>query len=80
VRIRIRDPNPGSDTLPFKPLDSGWVKSQDPDSGSGMSNPDHIPESLETIFWVKTLKFFDADLGFGIEKIRIRDGKKSNPG
>jgi hypothetical protein len=31
-------------------------------SGSGM-NPDHIAESLETIFWVKILKFFDADPG-----------------
>ncbi len=28
-------------------------------SGSGMNNPDHISESLETIFWVKILKFFD---------------------
>jgi hypothetical protein len=36
-------------------------------SGSGMNNPDHISESLETIFWVKTLKFFDADLGSGIQ-------------
>jgi hypothetical protein len=34
-------------------------------SGSGMNNPDHISESLEieTIFWVKILKFFDADPG-----------------
>jgi hypothetical protein len=23
--------------------------------------PDHISESLETIFWVKILQFFDAD-------------------
>jgi hypothetical protein len=30
-------------------------------SGSGMNMPDHISESLETIFWVKILKFFDAD-------------------
>jgi hypothetical protein len=32
-------------------------------SGSGfrMNNPDHISESLETIFWVKILEFFDAD-------------------
>jgi hypothetical protein len=30
-----------------------------------MNNPDHISEILETIFWVKILKFFDAD----------RDGK-----
>jgi len=47
----------------------------DPGSVSGMNNPDHISESLETIFWVKILKFFDADPGSGIEKMRIRDGK-----
>jgi hypothetical protein len=45
-------------------------------SGSGMNNPDHISESLETI--LKILKFFDADPGWkkfgsGMEKIRIRD-------
>jgi hypothetical protein len=38
-----------------------------------MNNTDHISESLETIFWVKILKFFDADPGSGKEKIRIRD-------
>jgi hypothetical protein len=52
-----------------------------------MNNPDHISESLETIFWVFLLKFFDADPGSemeifgsemekfesGMEKIRIRD-------
>jgi hypothetical protein len=47
-----------------------------------MNNPDHIYESLETIFWVKIPKFFhfDADpgsgmekIGSGMEKIRIRD-------
>ncbi len=38
-----------------------------------MNNPDHIFESLETIFWVKILKFFDADLGSRMEKIRIQD-------
>jgi hypothetical protein len=48
-----------------------------------MNNPDHISQSLETIFW---------DPGSGMEKIRIRDpgwkrfksgiqdGKKSDPG
>jgi hypothetical protein len=30
-------------------------------SGSGMNIPDHISHSLETIFWVKILKFFDAN-------------------
>jgi hypothetical protein len=29
--------------------------------GSGMNNPDHIIVSLETIFWVKILKFYDAE-------------------
>jgi hypothetical protein len=42
-------------------------------SGSRMNNPDHISESLEIIFWVKILKFFDADPGSGMEKIRILD-------
>jgi hypothetical protein len=37
-------------------------------SGSGMNNPDHISESLETIFCVKILKFFEADPGSGMEK------------
>jgi hypothetical protein len=41
--------------------------------GSGMNKPDHISQSLGTIFWVKILKFFDADPGSGMEKIRIRD-------
>jgi hypothetical protein len=38
-------------------------KNQDPDPGSGswMNILDHISESLETIFWIKILKFFDAD-------------------
>jgi hypothetical protein len=36
--------------------------------GSGMNIPDHFSESLETVFGLKTLKFFDADQdsGFGI--------------
>jgi hypothetical protein len=29
-----------------------------------MNNLDHISESLETIFWVIILKFFDADPGW----------------
>ncbi len=50
-----------------------------------MNIPDHIFESLEPNFWVKILKFFDADsdpgsgicltleMGSRMEKIRIRD-------
>jgi hypothetical protein len=53
-----------------------------------MNNPDHISESLETIVWVKILKFFDADPEIrdpeirgsgirrsGIRRSGIRDGK-----
>ncbi len=59
--LRIRDP------VPFWPRDPGWVKK----SGSEMNNPDHISGSLETIIWIKILKFFDADPGSGMEKIWI---------
>jgi hypothetical protein len=34
----------------------------------------------KAIFWVKILKFFDVDPGSGMEKNRIRDGKKLDPG
>jgi hypothetical protein len=46
--------------------------SKESGSGSGMNNLDHI-----SVFWVKILKFFDADPGSMMEKIRIRDpGRK----
>jgi hypothetical protein len=47
---------------------SGWC-------GSGMNNQDHISESLGTIFWVKILKFFDADPGWKKFESGIREGK-----
>jgi hypothetical protein len=40
-----------------------------------MNNPDHISESLGTIFWVKILKFFDAAPGSGS---RIRNTEDKN--
>jgi hypothetical protein len=42
-------------TYSFSSLDpgSGWVKRSG--YGSGMNNPDHISDSVETIFWVKIL-------------------------
>jgi hypothetical protein len=62
---------------------SGSGIDPDPESVSGMNIPDNNSESLETIFGVKILKFFDADAdsgsgnlfnpGYGNEKIRIRD-------
>jgi hypothetical protein len=57
--LRIRDP-PGSAAV----LTLGSWMGKISVSGSGMKNPDHISESLKTIFWVKILKFFDADLGW----------------
>jgi hypothetical protein len=47
-------------------------------SGSGLTSPDRISESLETIFWVKILKFFDADPGFGMGNICILNEKNSD--
>jgi hypothetical protein len=35
-------------------------------SGIRMNIPNHISERLETLFWVKILKFFDADADPGI--------------
>jgi hypothetical protein len=45
-------------------------------SGSGMNNQDHISESLEKIFGVKILTFFDADPGWKKFGSGIWDGKK----
>jgi hypothetical protein len=56
----VADPDPGS----------GMGKKSG--AGFGMNNPGHISESLEAIFWVKILKFFDADPGFGMEKLGSR--------
>ncbi len=44
--------------------DPGSGMSKKSEAGSGMNNPDHISESLETTFGVKILKFFDADPGW----------------
>jgi hypothetical protein len=41
-------------------------KNQDPDPVSGMDISGHISESLETIFGLKVLQFFNADPGSGI--------------
>jgi hypothetical protein len=38
-----------------------------------MNNLNHISDSLETIFWVKILKFFDAAPDPGWKKNRILD-------
>ncbi len=56
----VADLDPESDA--FLTPGSGTGKNQDPDPDL-MNNLDHISEGLETIFWVKILKFFDADQG-----------------
>jgi hypothetical protein len=60
--------------VPFLPLDPGWVKCQDPDPRR--TNPDHISQSLETIFLVTIIKFFDADPGWKKFGSGIPDEKK----
>jgi hypothetical protein len=45
-----------------------------------MNNLDHISESLETVFGVKILKFFEADPGSGMEKNLDPGWKKLGPG
>jgi hypothetical protein len=65
----IADSDPGSGA--FLAPGSGIGKKSR--SGSGRNNPNHISESLETTFYVKILKFFDANPGSGL-------GKNSDPG
>jgi hypothetical protein len=45
-------------------------------SGSGMNTQDHIYESLETIFLIKILNFFDADPGSGMDASGIPEGSE----
>jgi hypothetical protein len=80
--------DPGSGAFLTPDSGSGMGKNQDPDRGSrsGMNNPDHVSESLETIFGLKYLyslmRIRDPGwkkFGSGIEQIRIREGKNSDP-
>jgi hypothetical protein len=47
-----------------------------------MDIPDHISDSLETLFWAKNAEFFaaDPDSGSGIFFIRDPRWKTSDPG
>jgi hypothetical protein len=55
LRIWIRNP------VPLWPQDPGSGMGKKSRSGSGMNILNHISESLETIFWDKILKFFEAE-------------------
>jgi hypothetical protein len=67
------DGNDDPDPVPFSPLDPGFGMGKKSGSGSGMNNSDHIFKSLDKIFWVKILKFFDANPGSENEKNRVQD-------
>jgi hypothetical protein len=72
AKISVVDPDPG------------WIKNQVTDPGSRMNNSDNTSENLETIFWVKILKFFDADSGWkksgsGMEKNSDQGSGINNP-
>jgi hypothetical protein len=56
--FRIRDP------VLFCPMDLGSEKGGK--SGSGLNITDNFFESMKQFFWIKLLKFFDADPGSGI--------------
>jgi hypothetical protein len=43
-----------------------------------MNIPDHISEILETIFWIKILKLFDADVVLDLESFDPGSGKEKN--
>jgi hypothetical protein len=68
----VPDPESGAFFIPGSGMD------KKPISGSGVNILHHIFESLETIFWVKILKFFDADPGIFLT---LNPGwKNSDPG
>ncbi len=76
------------DWVPFWPLDPGSGIRDGRQSASGSGIRDEQPGSyfleLRNHFFaflgVKMLKFFYEDPGSGMETVRIRDGKKSDPG
>jgi hypothetical protein len=76
VECSVADPGSGAFLTPV----SGMGKKSR--CGSGMYIPDHVSEGLETIFWVKILKFLDADPDQGSEIFLhwIRDQGRKNFG
>jgi hypothetical protein len=66
--FRVADPGSGVIRCLFDPWirDTGWIKKSI--SGSGMNNPDHISENLETIFGLE-------QSGSGIRDKHFRSAK-----
>jgi hypothetical protein len=81
LRIRIRDPGLGAFLTPGSGIRDGRKSA----SRSGIRDEQPGSYILElrnrffAFFGVKLLKFFE-DPGSGMETVRIRDGKKSDPG
>jgi hypothetical protein len=69
VGISVADPVPDRRSSAFLTPGSGTGKKSEFESG--MNNPDHISESLETNFLGSNTYLFDTGSGMG--KIRIRD-------
>jgi hypothetical protein len=66
LRIQIRDP------VPFQSVDPGSGMEKNPEPGSS----DLIFENLVSVFWVKILKFCDANRS----RIRDRENRNRDPG
>jgi hypothetical protein len=83
VACIVINPDPGSGAFltPGSRMGNNLIN-QDLDSGSASRmNPDNIYKSLETIVWVKILKFFDADKeNPGWKKFGSGIKKKTDPG
>jgi hypothetical protein len=60
VLTSVADPGSGAFVI-VTPGSGNWGIGMGKSSGSELNKPDHISEGLKTIFWVKILKFFDAD-------------------
>ncbi len=63
----VADPGSGAFLTP----DPGSGMGKKSESGSGMNKPNHISESLETIFWVEILKLYDADPESGMKTLEF---------
>jgi hypothetical protein len=78
----VADPDPGSGAF----LTPGSGVGRKSAFGSGIRDEQPVSYFLElrnhilVFLGLKKLKFFDADPGSGMETVRIRDGKKSDPG
>jgi len=62
----VADPDSGSGIRCFLTLVSGIRYGKSPDQGSGINIPDHIFESLVTIFWLEQSTYILCQFNFAI--------------